>query len=323
MMLRNSILGTAAALLALAAARAARPDTIHEAAAYGNVSTAEVRLAGTPRRLHAPADPGRPPPPVNPRQGPVPGAGALPVVRAAGPLHRTLPGPLHVAGLIGDRHPRRQCPGQGIAQHAETEHLRGEGVPEVFPGHGRGDHAGIIGALHGVVHRHARQAADLIERWLLDNPAPDGNGWEPYARSMRIVNWIKWYVTGNSLSKLATESLFLQSRALAQQIEYHLLANHLLANAKALYFAGLFFDHPEAATWREIGARILRDEVQEQILWDGGHFELSPMYHQIMLFRVLDCINLVEHNGWKKHELIELLKRKAVSMLGWLNAITF
>ena len=41
---------------------------------------------------------------------------------------------------------------------------------------------------------------------------------------------------------------------------------------------------------------ILREELEEQILNDGGHFELSPMYHQIMLFRVLDCINLIENN---------------------------
>lgn len=165
----------------------------------------------------------------------------------------------------------------------------------------------------------ARQAADLIERWILDNPAPDGNGWEPYPLSMRIVNWIKWCVTGNSLSKLATESLFLQSRALAQQIEYHLLANHLLANAKALYFAGLFFDHPEAATWREIGARILRDEVQEQILSDGGHFELSPMYHAIITEDLLDIVNISRAFDDRSLREFDAL---AAKMLGWLGLMT-
>ena len=37
-----------------------------------------------------------------------------------------------------------------------------------------------------------------------------------------------------------------------------------------------------------------------KILEDGGHFELSPMYHQIMLFRVLDCIQLLKLNQLEK-----------------------
>ena len=160
----------------------------------------------------------------------------------------------------------------------------------------------------------------MLECWIADNTAPNGNGWEPYPLSLRIVNWIKWHVKGNHLSKVVTESLFLQSRALAQQIEYHLLANHLLANAKALYFAGLFFDHPEAATWKEIGARILRDEVQEQILLDGGHFELSPMYQAIVTEDLLDIVNISRAFGARSLPGIEASVEK---MLDWLSLMTY
>ena len=49
----------------------------------------------------------------------------------------------------------------------------------------------------------------------------------------------------------------------------------------------------------------------------------SPMYHQIILFRVLDCFNLVESNDWKSDQaLAQLLKSKAEKMLGWLLAIS-
>ena len=41
---------------------------------------------------------------------------------------------------------------------------------------------------------------------------------------------------------------------------------------------------------------IIEEELEEQILTDGAHFELSPMYHQIILDRVLDCIFLVKEN---------------------------
>lgn len=32
----------------------------------------------------------------------------------------------------------------------------------------------------------------LIDRWIAENPAPQGSGWEPYPTSLRIVNWVKY-----------------------------------------------------------------------------------------------------------------------------------
>src|SRR5690606_21988665 len=69
--------------------------------------------------------------------------------------------------------------------------------------------------------------------------------------------------------------------------------------------------------------KILRSELNEQILDDGAHFELSPMYHQILLNRLLDCINLVQHNPGKENDFISFLKEKAIIMLSWLEAITY
>ena len=165
----------------------------------------------------------------------------------------------------------------------------------------------------------ARSGAELIARWIADNPASRGNGWEPYPLSLRIVNWIKWHLGGNRLSDAATRSLFLQVRALVQQIEYHLLANHLFANAKALYFAGLFFDHPEALTWKALGARILRDEVQEQIFSDGGHFELSAMYHGTITADLLDIVNISRVFGDQSLPGFDLI---AAKMISWLSLMT-
>ena len=33
-------------------------------------------------------------------------------------------------------------------------------------------------------------------------------------------------------------------------------------------------------------------ELPEQILADGGHFELSPMYHALVLEDLLDLVNI-------------------------------
>jgi len=131
-----------------------------------------------------------------------------------------------------------------------------------------------------------------ITRWIKENPAPAGNGWEPYPLSLRIVNWIKWHLSGHELNEEVRHSLAVQVRFLRKRLEYHLLANHFLANAKALVFAGMFFEGTEADCWLKKGLEIYREQIPEQILDDGGHFELSPMYHSIILEDLLDLVNL-------------------------------
>jgi uncharacterized heparinase superfamily protein len=137
----------------------------------------------------------------------------------------------------------------------------------------------------------------LLELWVADNPPVEGTGWEPYPSSLRMVNWIKWILTGHAVPKEAIQSLAVQSRVLEKRLEYHLLGNHLLANAKALVFSGLFFSGPEADNWLRKGMRMLEAQLDEQILADGGHFERSPMYHAIIFEDVLDCINLLGSYG--------------------------
>jgi uncharacterized heparinase superfamily protein len=163
----------------------------------------------------------------------------------------------------------------------------------------------------------------LIGRWIRENPPAQGNGWEPYPLSLRTVNWIKWALSGNPLSDTAVHSLAVQIRYLAGRLEIHLLGNHLWANAKALVFAGLFFDGKEAREWLMKGLRILDRQMPEQILPDGGHFELSPMYHNIILEDLLDLINLLQaypdelrgapaHTAWREH---------AARMLRWASTM--
>jgi uncharacterized heparinase superfamily protein len=132
----------------------------------------------------------------------------------------------------------------------------------------------------------------LLARWIAENPPLYGNGWEPYPLSLRIVNWIKWLLGGNEPDDRLALSLAVQSRALRHQIEWHLLGNHLLTNAKALVFAGLFFESEEAEEWLNTGLRIIERELPEQVLLDGGHFELSPMYHSFALEDLLDLVNI-------------------------------
>jgi len=132
----------------------------------------------------------------------------------------------------------------------------------------------------------------LMAHWVDENPPVIGNGWEPYPTSLRIVNWLKWALAGNPLEQKWLHSLAVQTRWLAKRLEVHLLGNHLFANAKALVFAGLFFEGPEAEAWLEKGMEILAREIPGQVLADGGQFERSPMYHALALEDMLDLANV-------------------------------
>ena len=137
---------------------------------------------------------------------------------------------------------------------------------------------------------------DLLHAWVEDNPPGAGTGWDPYPTSLRIVNWIKWAHAENTLSDALHHSLAIQTRWLMQRLEWHLLGNHLFSNAKALVFAGLYFQGTEAEKWLTKGFEILKREVPEQILSDGGHFERSTMYHALALEDMLDLCNVFRMN---------------------------
>lgn len=165
----------------------------------------------------------------------------------------------------------------------------------------------------------------LILDWVVSNPPGEGNGWEPYPTSLRIVNWVKWVLAGNDLSSECLHSLAVQVRFLRQRLEVHLLGNHLFANAKALIYAGLFFDGPEAKQWLDTGLCIVARELSEQVLPDGGHFERSTMYHALALEDVLDLCNVhacyLGSASSLDVGLVEKWRYSSSRMLSWLEAM--
>jgi uncharacterized heparinase superfamily protein len=93
-----------------------------------------------------------------------------------------------------------------------------------------------------------------------------------------------------------------------------------LENSFALLFGAYYFNDEKLY---KKAKKILISQLNEQILPDGAHFELSPMYHSILLFRMLDCYNLVSNNALFDHELVSVFKEKIELMLSWINLMTF
>ena len=182
----------------------------------------------------------------------------------------------------------------------------------------------------------------LVQDWIEQNTIGQSEGWEAYPTSLRMVNWIFAFHIFAKEIELSPEfheqllrSLFKHALFLERNLEYHICGNHLIKNGKALTFAGLFFKGRESYRWYKKGTSLLWKELQEQILDDGGHFELSPMYHCIVLEDLLDIYNLIKHNKistqYKKNcknnisndqePFFLLLRSKINQMLDWLANI--
>lgn len=166
---------------------------------------------------------------------------------------------------------------------------------------------------------------EMVTDWLLKNPVGEGTGWLPYAVSLRIVNWLKMVCRyGQMLDERVCQaicaSLYLHAKYLFDNVEYDLLANHLVKNAKALMFAGAMLASPESDQWWMIGTGILEDQLREQVLPDGGHYERSPMYHAEVLEDLLELKDLTA--GCEKPFREEaLLQEKIILMREFLAAI--
>lgn len=159
----------------------------------------------------------------------------------------------------------------------------------------------------------------LLQRWVAENPPASGPGWDPYPVSRRIVNWVKWAARGNALRPALADSLATQARWLEKRLEYHILGNHLFANACALVHAGVFFDGEEAGRWLARGLAILARQTGEQILPDGAHFELSTMYQALVLEGLLDLINVMICYG---QAVPADWSSRAARMQVWLDTLT-
>lgn len=144
---------------------------------------------------------------------------------------------------------------------------------------------------------------------------------EPYPVSLRVINTIRYLsLSGANNNGTIIADIYAQLNYLYSHLEYHLLGNHLLENAFALLMGGEAFEENK---WTKKAKSILYKELDEQILNDGGHFELSLMYHQIILFRVLELIDWYSQSKEPDLKFLNFVKRKAVAMLNYLKSVGF
>ena len=144
---------------------------------------------------------------------------------------------------------------------------------------------------------------------------------EPYPSSLRLINWIKFLTYHQIDNEQLQQVIYSDLQKVNTQLEYHLMGNHLLENGFALLIGAIYFNDKKLIRKSE---KLLIEQLDEQILADGAHFELSPMYHQILFDRLLDSINTLKNNPIDHADkLLNYLVQKAEKMLGWLIQITY
>ncbi len=162
----------------------------------------------------------------------------------------------------------------------------------------------------------------LIQSWITAEPT-HRDGWEPYPTSLRLVSWLHFFQTTDAMiTQKVRGSIQRQYVALWSKLEYHLGGNHLLENAIALCLTAHFLADQQGAKRAQ---QLLRAELDEQYLEDGGHYELSPMYHAILLDRLLTLWHGLTTSPAPAaapdfSDLLPVLRRQLTRQLGWLAA---
>ncbi|WP_198018758.1 heparinase II/III family protein [Asinibacterium sp. OR53] len=143
---------------------------------------------------------------------------------------------------------------------------------------------------------------------------------EPYPVSLRIINSLLFHSRHGILDVNTLKALKFQVDYLNHNLEYHLLGNHLLENCYALFIAAHALNNQQLY---HRSSRLLTKQLKEQVLSDGGHYERTPMYHSILLSRLLLCIEIERNHNLFESSILPILETTASKMLGWINAFSF
>ena len=160
----------------------------------------------------------------------------------------------------------------------------------------------------------AKTLAELIRDHIENCPIGQGIAWEPYPLSRRLVVWCAaWGVLANRgyaagfLEQIAP-SIDRGARLLAHNVERDLDNNHVIADAKALAFAGTLLNQDYARA----GFDLMWQQLRAQVRGDGGHVENSTLYHLLVWRDALETVLLARRHGIPvPDDIIVLLSKMA------------
>ena len=136
---------------------------------------------------------------------------------------------------------------------------------------------------------------EQIRHWQASCRKVKGDKWNAYVLAKRLMHQIG-FLCAHAEDHLQEFVPFLAAQAdiLSKNVEFHLGANHVLSEARALMFCGAFLKNKKL--YRR-GKRILDREFSVQFLADGGHYERSVSYHVESLQQYFEAVWLMARVG--------------------------
>ena len=134
--------------------------------------------------------------------------------------------------------------------------------------------------------KYLDKSVEIINCWIDQNPQKSGGeGWSPYMVDLRLTNWLSYYSYVNEdldrkFREKLLSSIHEQYTFLSCHLEKDILGNHYFEDLKTLILCSLFFNNIPVLN---ASLKAFRKECKEEILSDGMHFELSLMYHKLIL----------------------------------------
>ena len=156
--------------------------------------------------------------------------------------------------------------------------------------------------------RFATEFFAQVESWREQNPVGRGANWacamEVALRAMNLLAAFEIFRRSRELTEVRLISLlaiFDQHGAhIERNLEFSYIStsNHYLSDVAGLLWLGVMLPELESASrWREFAIRELLNEMDKQILDDGGDCEASTGYHRFVLELFLYSFILCRENG--------------------------
>jgi Heparinase II/III-like protein/Heparinase II/III N-terminus len=143
--------------------------------------------------------------------------------------------------------------------------------------------------------RFRRRVLNELYSWLAVNPPLTGINWASMLElALRSISWI-WAIQFFADSDDGADTrpwivdllvaLDAQLEHVRRNLSHYFSPNtHLLGEALALYVTGIALPElKHSGRWLDAGRRILLDQIDRQVLPDGGHVERSGHYHRYAL----------------------------------------
>ena len=185
-------------------------------------------------------------------------------------------------------------------------------------------HAPLLGECFALTgdDAYAKELMAQLDHWWIENPVEFGPNWSNAMEvSIRAANMI-WGVelikdfafADDNFTYKYLRSLIEHGRYVRRYLEAGWPgSNHLMADLCGLVWLGLYLSPAsEAQGWLNLGLRLFRREVRDQIHSDGADYEASTSYHVLVTEMLLWTVAYCNQNGVR---LPAVMRKRVPAML--------